>query len=625
MGADRRRYGQGRAVKRPAVKKPTAPTVLLGTLALLLTGCASVPDSGEVEPVKASPAGESQVRVYAVPPREKAEPDEIVDGFLEAMTSDDPDFAMARKYLTKAASDYWEPGAGTTVLRAAPDPAGPRDPAGSDGPGRTYPLYGDRIADVDAAHAYHPAEPSSYNGTIHLVQQSNGADGKEWRIDSLPQGLVLGESDFQRNYRSVNKYYFASGENWLVADPVYVRQRIDPTTRMDPVTQAVKVLLDGPTRWLKTAVDSPFPAGTALEKGTRTLEFDDRNALKVPLNEKASKAGRTQCRKMAAQLLFTLRDLTSTPVGQVELLADGSSLCVLGGDQAEEYAPDRTTGRPDNPYFVDDQGQLSLLRADGDEEAERTPVIGPFGNGDVKLGTVGVARDEKHAAGVTEDAKSLYVSSILSDGELGDPLVSSNGPGKDDRLTAPSWDGRGDLWVADRDPAKPRLLRFEEGTGTPENVKVDGLEGARIKGLRVSADGVRIALLLSKEGRTMLQIGRVEWHSSPAGPTVSVAELQSAAPQLETVTAVSWAGPSRLVVVGKEAGGVQQVRYIQADGSTSAAGVLPGVNQVTAIAAADDDRQPLVAESQDAGIVRLPSGANWQTMVEVGSSPVYPG
>ncbi|MFC8762954.1 GNAT family N-acetyltransferase, partial [Streptomyces sp. NPDC057193] len=31
-------------------------------------------------------------------------------------------------------------------------------------------------------------------------------------IDSLPPGLVLGEADFLRNYRSVNKYYFASGE-----------------------------------------------------------------------------------------------------------------------------------------------------------------------------------------------------------------------------------------------------------------------------------------------------------------------------------------------------------------------------------------------------------------------------
>lgn len=617
MGADRRRYGLGRVVRVPAV---------LGTLAALLAGCASIPDSGDVEPVRASPPGESQVRVYAVPPREKAGPDEIVDGFLEAMTSDDPDFAMARKYLTKEASRDWKPAEGTTVLRAAPDPSPSKEqPSGSGDPGRTYPLYGDRIADVDSAHAYQPIEPTPYNGAIHLVQEKTAADTKEWRIDSLPPGLVLGESDFQRNYRSMNKYYFAAGENWLVADPVYIRQRIDPTTRMDPVTQAVKVLLDGPTDWLKPVVESPFPPGTALQKGTRSLEFDDRNALKVPLNEKAAKAGRTQCRKMAAQLLFTLRDLTSTPVSQVELLADGSSLCVLSGDQAEEFAPDRTTGRPDNPYFIDSGGRLSTLHVGSDENADPARVIGPFGNGALKLGSVAVARDERHAAGVSEDAKSLYVASILSDGELGDALVKSDGARPQDRLSAPSWDGHGDLWIADRDPRKPRLLRFADGTGAEQEVTVDGLDGARIDALKVSADGVRIALLLVKDGRTTLQIGRVERHGSGTKAEVSVLGLQPAAPQMESVTAVSWAGPSRLVVVGKESGGVEQVRYIQTDGSTSAAGVLPGLSPVTAIAAADDDQQPLVADSQDAGIVRLPMGANWQTMVEDGSSPVYPG
>ncbi|MEV7683579.1 LpqB family beta-propeller domain-containing protein [Streptomyces sp. NPDC088341] len=617
MGADRRRYGLGRAVSAPA---------LLAAVAALLAGCASIPDSGDVEPVKASPPGESQVRVYAVPPREKAGPDEIVDGFLEAMTSDDPDFAMARKYLTKEASRNWKPGEGTTVLRAAPDPAPVKEPpAGSGDPGRTYPLYGDRIADVDAAHVYQPIEPTPYNGTIHLVQETTGADTNEWRIDSLPPGLVLGESDFQRNYRSMNKYYFASGENWLVADPVYIRQRIDPTTRMDPVTQAVKVLLDGPTHWLKPVVDSPFPAGTALQKGTRSLEFDDRNALKVPLNEKASKAGRSQCRKMAAQLLFTLRDLTSTPVSQVELLADGSSLCVLSGDQAEEFAPDRTTGQPDNPYFLDSGGRLSALHIGSDESVDPVRVLGPFGKDGPKLGSVAVARDEKHAAGVSEDAKSLHVASILSDGELGDPLVESKGARPQDRLSAPSWDGHGDLWIADRDPGQPRLLRFADGAGAPRQVTVDGLGGARIEALRVSADGVRIALLLAEDGRITLRIGRVERDGSGAESEVSVRGLQPVAPQMESVTAVSWAGPSRLVVVGKESGGVEQVRYIQTDGSTSAAGVLPGLSPVTAIAAADDDRQPLVADTQDAGIVGLPMGANWQTMVEEGSSPVYPG
>ena len=45
-------------------------------------------------------------------------------------------------------------------------------------------------------------------------------------------------------------------------------------------------------------------------------------------------------------------------------------------------------------------------------------------------------------------------------------------------------------------------------------------------------------------------------------------ELRSASrPSMEQVTAMSWAGDSRLVVVGREQGGVQQMRYVQVDGS----------------------------------------------------------
>ncbi len=88
---------------------------------------------------------------------------------------------------------------------------------------------------------------------------------------------------------------------------------------------------------------------------------------------------------------------------------------------------------------------------------------------------------------------------------------------------------------------------------------------------------------------------------------------------------MSWSGGSRLVVVGKEQGGVQQVRYVQADGSTPSSGVLPGVNQVLAIAAADDEQLPLMADTVGDGIVKLLPGDNWQTVLKEGSALVYPG
>lgn len=609
MGAE---HGHGRG--------RVAGLAVLAVGSLLLAGCASIPDSGDVEPVKASQQDDSQVRVYAVPPSSNASPSEIVDGFLEAMTSDDPNFDMARKYLTRGTARQWRPEDGTTVLREAPDRGQPAQPVTAGTTGVSYPLLGTEIATVDAAHVYHPMQPAKYRAPLHLVQEKSGGH-KEWRIDGLPKGLVLGNSDFQRNYRSVDKYYFASDRDWLVADPVFIRQRIDPTTRMDPVTQAVNVLLQGPTQWLGPVVKTAFPRGTQLRKGTRSLEFDDRDALKVPLNARARTATAPQCKQMAAQLYFTVRDLTSTPVDQVELESGGSSLCTIDGDEAGAYAPSGTQSDSGAAYYLDASGRLARLKGRKDD----VPVPGPFGDGAAKLGSVAVALDQGRAAGVTQDGRSLYVASIAGSADLRDPLVTSHGQSTADRLSAPSWDGTGDLWIADRDPQARRLLRIQNGAGTPQEVPVEGLDGRRIEGLRVSADGVRMALLLKQGSGTSLVIGRIEEHGSGAHATAAVVALKAVAPQMQTVTAVSWAGPSRLVIVGQQPGGVQQVLFIQADGSTTDASVLPGLNQVTAIAAGNDDNQPIVAVSDDAGIVRLPSGGNWQALVKDGSSPVYPG
>jgi hypothetical protein len=87
---------------------------------------------------------------------------------------------------------------------------------------------------------------------------------------------------------------------------------------------------------------------------------------------------------------------------------------------------------------------------------------------------------------------------------------------------------------------------------------------------------------------------------------------------------MSWVGESRLVVVGTEQGGVQQMQYVQVDGSTPEAPVPPALTGVEEIAGTEDGGAPLVAHSED-GIVRMPTGEQWQKVVKDGSAPVYPG
>ncbi|MFF4607988.1 LpqB family beta-propeller domain-containing protein [Streptomyces sp. NPDC001339] len=618
--------GRG-ATSRNGARKQAGPArklLLVGCATALLAGCASMPDGGEVTPVDQSPRseGDSQVRVYGVPPQDGAQPTDIVRSFLDATTSDEADFRTATQYLAASARKTWRPFRSTTVLQERPKPE-PKEQSDREGAnGYTVALSGSQVASVGERYAYSPEE-KPYRRSIHLVKE----DG-QWRIDRLPDGLVLGLSDFQRIYRSVNTYYFASynteseepkaSRNVLVADPVYLRQRIKP------ITASVNALLSGPTDWLSQVTTSAFPRGTRL--ATRELSLDDSNALRVRLSKEAANADPARCKRMAAQLYFTVQDMTrASKISEVELQdADGDSLCTLSQEQAErDFGPVPRTGRTAKEYFIDAGHRVVAM---SDSATEPAPVSGPFGTGKTPLRSVAISRGESAAAGVSGDGRSLYVAAMEDGTERGDPLLTSDSSGKgaDDGLTAPSWDGLGDLWIADRDARGSRLLRMREGKGDPEEVAVPGLGGRRIKAIKVAADGIRIAVLVEDKGRTTLQLGRVERNGSPGHPKLSVQELRPIAPQLEDVVAASWAGGSRLVVVGRESGGVQQMQFMETDGSASNAQTLPGVNGVKSVAASEDESRPLIADAAE-GIVRLPPDANWKTVVKDGTAPVYPG
>ncbi|MFC5722675.1 LpqB family beta-propeller domain-containing protein [Streptomyces gamaensis] len=614
---------RGRLARR--YRRRTPRITALALCGTVLAGCASMPDDGDVVPVDSAQRADvdSQVRVYGVPPHKGERPEELVTGFLEATTSDDPDYATARMYLAKGAQQQWNPSRGITVLAGAPHVSVERSGAGDRGGDReeavTVTLTGRQVATVDARHAYKPDE-SDFKEQIHIARE----DG-EWRIDRLPSQLVLGSADFQRIYRSVNKYYFAElgsggtgrGRDVLVADPVYLRKRIDP------VTATVNALLDGPTGWLDPVAATAFPTGTRVMD--RRLALDDSNALKVRLGgERAAGVGQEQCRRMAAQLMYTVQD-QSVKVSEVTLQReDGARLCSLGREQARAYAPEQIAGHADRQYFVDAQHRVVSL-GEGEDEARRVP--GPFGaDGQTPLRAVAVDRAERRAAGVSSDGRSLFVAGLEPGAALGEARLTVRGGAKAG-LTTPSWDGLGDLWVADQDPEHPRLLRLPGGTGAPEEVPVPQLaRGERITGLRVAADGVRIALLVTKDERTVLRLGRVERRPVNGRLTLSVQELLAVAPKLEQVDAVSWAGGSRLLVAGSEKGGLQQLQYIETDGSLSNGSALPGITGVRGVAAAEStSKAPTLVAERDGGIVRLLPDTSWKLVTKEGSAPVYPG
>ncbi|MFB7764038.1 MULTISPECIES: LpqB family beta-propeller domain-containing protein [Streptomyces] len=596
---------------------------------LLVGGCAAMPSSGPVQRVDAAERAENEspVRIFGVSPQENATQQEIVRGFLEAITSDEAQFDTAREYLTPQRQRVWDPFASTTVLASGPNftsrlPEG--DLLAADGDTAesaetaVVDVGGTLLATVDAAHGYTPQE-GGYREPFRL-QRVEG----EWRIDELPDGLIMSEADFQRNYHSVNTFYYAdwgpetgkAGETAkaLVADPIYVRWRIDP------VGEAVRELLNGPGEWLAPVVRTEIPqdVGLAPERNAITM---DSGTLTVALTGVDPGLHRDRCELMGAQVLYTVQEQSSGEVSEVRLTdgADGSRLCSLSRAEANGLAPGQLDARTGSSYFLDGEDRLLTVP---DVDAEPQIVTGALGQGAVPLREAAVSRSEDRAAGITEDGRSLLVTEMWGIDPTPEPLTLSASADPETGLSRPSWDGLGDLWVADRDPAGPRLLRLSGGVGSPQEVPVEGLPaGQHIASVRVASDGVRVAMLLAgDDGSATLWMGRIHRAAAGEAVEVSVQGLRAVTPVLEKVTAASWAGVSKLVVVGRPADGVEQLQYLATDGSPASSSTMPGL--VTGLAASEDDTLPLLAETAD-GIVRLQD--QWRLVTEQGSAPFYPG
>ena len=106
---------------RPMRRTPLLLAVVFLLLGLV-TGCVSVPTAGPVEKVEGQPPEcQNCINVDVAPPSPGDEPKQIVQGFLRATSNFQPNYAVARQFLTTGAAEKWAPGGrGLDLLRIAP-------------------------------------------------------------------------------------------------------------------------------------------------------------------------------------------------------------------------------------------------------------------------------------------------------------------------------------------------------------------------------------------------------------------------------------------------------------------------------------------------------------------------
>jgi hypothetical protein len=97
---------------------PAIFIVLAGLLGV--GGCVSVPTSGPIEKVEGQqPPCQNCVNVEVKPPLPGDKPKQIVEGFLRANNNYQPNYSVARQFLTPMAAETWSPEAGVTIYDGA--------------------------------------------------------------------------------------------------------------------------------------------------------------------------------------------------------------------------------------------------------------------------------------------------------------------------------------------------------------------------------------------------------------------------------------------------------------------------------------------------------------------------
>jgi Lipoprotein LpqB beta-propeller domain/Sporulation and spore germination len=578
--------------------RPLRGVIVLLTV-MAMAGCASLPTGSQVQSSKAGsnaqPYDDPFVRLIPVPPGNDWDPETIVTAYLTASAAFDDDHQVARGYLARGTQ--WNPGLKTIVYDDQTKLTADEPP--QSGNRATVTITGRQLGTIRPDGQY-LAAPTKFTENFQLQLNSK----KQWRISQLPvdlvNGLLMGQDDTDRAFRTLNLYFFSQDGSVVVPNSVFV----PVYSRRELARQLVTQLVAGPTSWLQNAVRTGFPGGTQLlglgiDNGTATVNLS-----------RQARSG--DARSMLIQLLWTLTKQLPE-VQSVKLKIAGSPVNVSVGNIGI-YDPDAASTSSNVPAFLRyPDGRLAYLKPGGEAEvAQKTQVNHPS-----------VSYDGTLLASLDASGHTLTVTNLTTGGTV----LTKTVPGV---FTPPSWDRYKNLWTVESDGSSSHLWTVPSGKTTP--VQMDGWElaGYGVRAFRISRDGVRAAAIVQGANSWNVELGRVQ--QGPNGPQAEGFITISA--EIQAATDLAWKSADHLAVIGSAQGSASQFVY---DVPTSGAPVQslsapPGAGP-TSVAA--DPGHPLLVQVAQADpatgklenlVCQLGSDqfSTWQCLWK-GSEPGYPG
>ncbi len=436
-------------------------------LVALLAGCVSIPSSGPASQglaIDGSTSGTS-FEVNPEGPAKGDSPAAILRGFVAAFQSSTGGYAVAREFLSSSFSTKWDPTQSVQV-RSGDARLNQLDSSDIDYSFSTS-------ATIDNTGAYKQTNQPS------TLSFSFTKQGKEWRISSAPNGIVLSDLTFQRLFAKHALYFLdPTGQN-LVPDLRWFPNGTAPT-------RIVSALLAGPPAWQQGAVRTEFPDGTQLTDAGSLVTVVS-GVAHVDLTAEALNATVHERQLMLVQLSESLRSVAT--VSSVDISVKGAPLAIddLGsnGPQVDPKVDGQALVLRKSDFGFYANGKVATIPQLSSKVVALTPLAATLSSDSNSIAVLG-------AGGVGLVRKATATSTLLD-----------SRPG----LIAPSMDEDGYVWTVPVD--QPNAVRVYDAGGTAHTVATTLPGDARIVSLQVSRDGARIAILLATATGPRLEVAAI--------------------------------------------------------------------------------------------------------------------
>lgn len=558
---------------------------VLTLVAALLAGCAAIPTSGEVQEGDGRAGEPGQIIPQGSLPGQDASPEEILRGFLAATPAGgNSAYEISREYLTYPAQVRWEPWRETTVYRSDPQFAIVAAQTGR----VHYSVSMSVAATVDETGIFTETGPQAervFEFTLELDHEG------QWRIDELPDAVLLNQSNFANLFRATTLYHPTPDGAFLVPDVRWFSRESAPML-------AVRTLLEsGPAPWLRDAVSTTHIGSTRLEGDSVVVDLTG-NAI-VELTPSFMNLDRNAQALLIAQLEAVLVR-GSSGISAVTVQVQGVPISVPADETLlRDPAPEGVL------MALDDDAAVVALGPDGFEPVE---------------GVAELFAETTHSLAQGIDGFPLVVLSgprrlVSVRGEVvSEPWVEGR------RLAAPSVDRFGWVWTSPE--ANAGVLPAARSLAESVEVYSGWLEGREVRSLRVSRDGARVAIVSAGEEGLSIDVAAVV--RDELGRPQRIGPPHQVGAVVTEASAVVWIDEVTLAVLGSTAGGTAtSVQVVPVGGLTQSRGAPGGGSPPASIAAGKGERAIYVATED--GVLWQWRAASWEQIATEVHFPAFPG